>query len=462
MPSFLTDFEPDSHRIRQIAADLQNHMALYGYMSVDTPIIEEVSRLAENAHGAIDDHAFSFDWAGHELTARSDFTTAALRQYLDHNRQDIVRWQFSGPLIKTHPQDPSHIQQRYYVGAELLGMSGPEAEAEVLSMTALGLARQGFEDWVLVIGHAGLTRQTLTHFGLPTSIQELLHNHRHLLTNRENGKATLRRQLSLDWLCVQYSHESGGDSLAVSDAQRLLDMLGGTVSTHSLAPQDIARYVKAERIIESLPWDQIDSALVFLQQWLRTQASPKSALNTIEGMIGDDDVAWQMCADWKSVFDLLNAYEVPEEHIHVQPDWHHTDQPYTGIIFEFRTRDGVPLAAGGRYNEFVRSSKGSQTIPAIGFASDISRLAEFDTSHSDGHTRTVSLITGSHTDIVAAKWAQALRQRGIAVTLVNAVNARADTAMVVREDGTVQYQQQFYSMEQIDFLMITLNGLANL
>ena len=461
MQQFLSDFEQDTRRVRQIVTDLQAHLTLYGYTPIDTPIIENAALFSAQTENPDEGRLLTFDWAGHRLALRPEFTSAALHQYINQKRQDIVRWQFSGPLFKTGIQDSQRVQQRYYVGAELIGMSGPQSEAEILSMIAHGLARQELKDWVLLIGHAGLTRQLLTHFDLDTATQELIHRHRHLLTDLENGQTMLRRQLSLDRLCAQYTHESGGDILVDSDAHRSLDVLGGILSPHALAPQDIPRYVQADRIIQTIQWDQVDTALDFLQKWLHIREAPYVAFNIIEGYIGDDDVAWQMCDDWRAVVNFLDAYSVPVDHIAIQPDWAYIEQPYTGIFFEIRAGDRVPLVTGGRYNEFIRSTGGTQTIPAMGFACDILHLAEACTGCSDTRVHTINLITGSNTDIVAAKWAQALRQRGVAVALVNAVNARADTSIVVREDGTLQFGQQFYTMEQIDFLMITLTGSAS-
>jgi len=150
---------------------------------------------------------------------------------------------------------------------------------------------------------------------------------------------------------------------------------------------------------------------------------------------------------------------VPPEHILIQTDATGFEDYYTGLVFELCSPDGQRLAKGGRYNDFARFLGYAQTLPLVGFAYDLELIERVLPPVAHKTPSPIHLITGRHTDVAAARWATALRQRGIATEVVNPAQAKGEIPLFVREDGRVQLGQQFYSPEQIDLLVITLSGL---
>ena len=171
MQAFPFHVESENDQERQLAIELQKHMALYGYTPIETPIVERIGMFIAQEGDPSVQQGFTFEWDGKQLALRPGFTLTAAHRYVRRKRQDIVRWQFGGPLFDVDPTNAENRIQRYGVGAELIGISGPAPEAEIISMATRGLMTQGINDWTLYIGHAELTRQLLSRFGLDTPTQ---------------------------------------------------------------------------------------------------------------------------------------------------------------------------------------------------------------------------------------------------------------------------------------------------
>ncbi|HEX2622944.1 MAG TPA: ATP phosphoribosyltransferase regulatory subunit, partial [Phototrophicaceae bacterium] len=126
---------------------LQKHMAHFGYVLIDTPVIEPASLFLTKAGDQIIEHLFSFEHNGQHYALRPEFTASAANRYVKQHLEGVVRWQFNGPVFEDMPELAGQHWEYISVGAELIGMAGSDADAEMMSMAATGLTAQGLVNW---------------------------------------------------------------------------------------------------------------------------------------------------------------------------------------------------------------------------------------------------------------------------------------------------------------------------
>jgi ATP phosphoribosyltransferase regulatory subunit len=447
---------------RQIADQLQDHMALYGYQLIETSIIEQADLFLTKAGDQIAERLFTFERHGQMLALRPEFTAAAAHRYITRREQAIARWQFSGPIFADDHEQTGSQYQHYSAGAELIGLPGTTAEAEIISMAVHGVTRLGIEDPLLVIGHVGLTRHLLSRFALEPHTQRFILGHRSALRDDQRGKAYVQELLDR-YLPPPHAQPVTGDEIPGSDlqttfgAQQMLDvLLDGSRRGETMGGRtrhDIARRLLQKRR-QAYEREQIDAALDFLQDWIRIHAEPQTALPAIENFIGADSTARALLDAWLETLDLLQACQIPVDSLIIQPDLARTWDYYTGLVFELHTTGGDQIGGGGRYDELARLIGSGREIPAVGFAYYLDHLVR-TVAQTTSDRKAPVLVTGNYAG-EAMHWAHRLRTRGIAAAFAAAIPGGESPMLIVQENGSVRFGDRSYIPAQLDELVQTL------
>ncbi|PJF22803.1 MAG: hypothetical protein CUN56_04140 [Phototrophicales bacterium] len=450
----------DGQPLNQLIAKLQGHMTRYGYQLIETPIIEKADLFLTKAGDQVAERLFTFERHGHNLALRPEFTAAAAHLYITTKHKTPVRWQFNGPIFEDNPSDPTQQYQHYSSGAELIGLAGPIAEAEIISMAVQGLKELEIEDWTLVIGHVGLTRHLLASFDLDPRTQHFILSHRDMLRYGSKGKINL---LALLAQYIPYMERQHPEYISQNSAEDLLEVLLNTTANASTmggrSRDDIARRLLRKRQ-QGAQATQIKDALYFLQKWMNIRSTPAWAMDDIENFVGYDVDAAALYADWQTVIQLLQAYQIPLERVMIQPDLARTWDYYTGLVFEIRTETGLQLAGGGRYDELTRLIGGVDSVPAVGFAYYVDRLLRILPKAHIEQPRTFYLLMNVSNSAIAAQWATELRKRSINIILTDQAEhtANAIISLQVDTNGNLLLGRKTYTFETIDLLVKTLNG----
>ncbi len=452
---------PPDHR-HHLAERLGAFMSHFGYERLETPIIDSADLFLTRAGDQIIDHLFTFERLGHQWALRPEFTAAAAHAYAERfpDHQPVVRWQFRGSVFEDNPNADSY--QRYSIGAELIGMAGDAADAEIIAMAAGGIDHLGSSGWTLVLGHVQLMRLLLSRFNLDSRTGRFLLNHLASLRDPAEGKAhvlaLLDRLLGRGDLPEVATDYAVGDSAAELNTQQILDVLldatqhGATMGGRTR--HDIVRRLlqKRQRANER---DQIVAAIDFLERWTAIDDMPETAFRQIEMMIATDDVAAHgVVTSWRRVIALLDAYGIPADSIRVQPALARNWDYYTGIVFEINSADGLHLGGGGRYDELTRLIGGKRDVPAVGFAYYADALAKAVPLLKSAPRQALTIAVTPETDAVAVHWAQALRGRGVPVVLMP--DAAASPTLIPLTDGSARLGAQTYRLEHIDALIASL------
>lgn len=462
MQSYRPIARSSAHQLQQIAIYLQDHMALYGYHLIETPIIEDADLFLTKAGDTIAERLFRFERYGHMLALRPEFTAAAARLYAQNqDAGELARWQFSGPIFVDDPQRSGRRQyQQNSAGAELIGLAGPAADAEITSMAVHGLTAYDLRDWTLLLGHVGLTRRLLARYELDERTQRFILNHRHLLREGDAGRDQLFQKMAA-YFPRGYRDQADETDMTQGNTEQVLDTLldssRGAQTMGGRSREDIARRLLRKRQ-QAAQQTQIEEAVYFLQGWMNIRSSPEWALDEIENFIGNDGYAQTIYGQWREALNLLDAYQISLDNVIIQPDLARSWDYYTGMVFELRTDAGALLAGGGRYDDLTRLLGADQSTPAVGFAYDLDNIVHALTTPRPAPPRLIYMAENIETCIPAAQWAHMLRQRGVAIALVEDPPADAAVILSVEDDGQARLGNRTYTLEEIEMLVTTLNG----
>ena len=195
LPPGTRDVLPAEWALRsQLRGRLSAEFAAWGYQGIELPALE----LHDPQHPQ-QGRAFKLiDRGGEVLTLRSEFTTAVRRlvrtQFADGPFP--LRLQYGGRLwLAGQASELGRLREFTQLGVELIGVSTPQADAELLDLSLSALNTVGVRGQ-LEVGHPGFLDALLDDAGLPEALRAQLHD----VFDRKSGPdlAALMRSAGLD------------------------------------------------------------------------------------------------------------------------------------------------------------------------------------------------------------------------------------------------------------------------
>lgn len=118
-----------------------NVLSMYGYQEIRTPILEH-TKVFTRGVGEVTDivekemYSFTDSMNGDQLTLRPECTSAVVRAVNEHNLLygTTQRLWYCGPMFRHERPQRGRYRQFYQLGAEALGMAGPDIDAEMIMM----------------------------------------------------------------------------------------------------------------------------------------------------------------------------------------------------------------------------------------------------------------------------------------------------------------------------------------
>lgn len=119
----------------------QSVLQSYGFQQIRTPIVEE-TKLFARAIGAVTDivekemYSFTDSMNGDELTLRPEGTAGAVRAVVEHNLvyEGPKRLWYKGQMFRHERPQKGRYRQFYQFGAEAVGFTGPDIDAELIML----------------------------------------------------------------------------------------------------------------------------------------------------------------------------------------------------------------------------------------------------------------------------------------------------------------------------------------
>jgi ATP phosphoribosyltransferase regulatory subunit len=165
LPENISDILPlEARRVEELRRSLLDLYRGYGYELVIPPLIEYLDSLLTGTGSDLDLRMFKLtdQASGRLLGLRADATPQVAR--IDAhilNRKGVARLCYAGSVLHARPLHPLASREPLQVGAELYGMAGPEADAEVIELAVASLRLAGVSAVHLDLGHTAVVRALL-------------------------------------------------------------------------------------------------------------------------------------------------------------------------------------------------------------------------------------------------------------------------------------------------------------
>ena len=120
---------------------VQSVLKSYGFQQIRTPIVESTALFARGL-GAVTDivekemYSFTDSMNGDQLTLRPESTAGVVRAVLEHNLayDGPKRLWYAGPMFRHERPQRGRYRQFHQVGAEAIGFTGPDIDAELIML----------------------------------------------------------------------------------------------------------------------------------------------------------------------------------------------------------------------------------------------------------------------------------------------------------------------------------------
>ena len=271
-PRGTRDFTPDVMSRRLAFENLLESKALsHGFKRVQTPIFETLDLFTAKSGPGVVKQLYAFqDKSDRALTLRPELTAPVMRMVSEEMRAypKPLRLSYFGQCFRYEESKKGRYREFFQYGAELIGASGPLAEAEVVALAIDMLDGCGLIDYEVRIGHVGVLRDILTGLGLSQEGEP------------ESSVASAMRLLDKgDWNGLSELFAANGvDSSATQNLRNLSELDGG------IETLDSARDILSNMDVSLESLDELASMLSALDALAPTPPSLKVNLCVARGL----------------------------------------------------------------------------------------------------------------------------------------------------------------------------------
>ncbi|MGI6432833.1 MAG: histidine--tRNA ligase [Sphaerochaetaceae bacterium] len=348
---------------KAVITNLEQTFLRYGFVPIDTPVLEYTEVLLGKGGGETDKQIFHFlDNGGRDVALRFDLTVPFARFMAAHYHElslPFKRYHIAKVWRGENPQK-GRYREFYQCDFDIVGLDTVEADTEILLMMQQALFRLGLTDFTIHVSHRGVFNALLKELNQQEQEVEIL---------------------------------------------RIVDKL------RKIGPQEVAYQLQeltneqaAQRILQYIQNVENEKPLTTLK---RLETLVPSATEPLQRL-------YQVFTTLEHL-DLLDAFCI-DTSITRGLDY------YTGIVFETFLNQ-LPaigsVCSGGRYNELA-SLYTKEHLPGVGSSIGLDRLlAALDELNSPlltSSNRTEILIFNQeeHMQKTYQKWAHQLRSHGLA------------------------------------------------
>lgn len=222
---------PESARWEALEGKVRALMRRYAYENIRTPIVEQTAlfvRSLGDATDIVEKEMYSFDdrLNGEALTLRPENTAGVVRAVVEHSMlyNGGKRLYYIGPMFRHERPQRGRYRQFHQIGAEALGFSGAEVDAELILMAHALWKELGLTDIALQINSLGQPAERVLHRAALVA---------HFEQNASILDEDAKRRLHLNPLRLLDSKNPQMQSVIVA-APKLLDFLGEESRAHLL------------------------------------------------------------------------------------------------------------------------------------------------------------------------------------------------------------------------------------
>lgn len=351
-----------------------------GYTAIEPPVLQPAELFLDLSGEEMRRRMFvTLDANGSELCLRPEYTIPVCRAHLAaRNATTPAQYCYRGPVFRLRAGETGEFQQ---AGVESIGRRDIAAtDAEMLGLAAEALDQLGIVAQRTVLGDVGLLEALLTALDIPAAARARLM--RAIVAGE--GHAALAEPEATDEAESGVIRHAG--LLAALEGQDpeaarafVEDVLSiaGITSVGGRSAGDIARRFLASA---GRHGDDIASeARTILRRYLAIAGDPDAAAAEIRALTADAGLGMDQALDlFEERNGFLAAHGIDPAQLAFRADFARNLDYYTGFIFDIAADPdpaAKPLAGGGRYDRLARHLDPGQSLPAIGCAFWLDRIA---------------------------------------------------------------------------------------
>lgn len=235
----MNDLLPDDAPLWELFENtVQSVLKSYGFQQIRTPIVEPTA-LFSRGLGEVTDivekemYSFEDSMNGDKLTLRPENTAGIVRAALEHNLtyDGPRRLWYNGPMFRHEKPQRGRYRQFHQIGAEALGFSGPDIDAELIMMCQRLWDDLGLQNVRLELNSIGDAEERSQH---RAALIAYFEQHKDVLD------AEAQRRLYTNPLRILDSKNPAMQEM-VNAAPKLMDYLGDESRAHFEGVQSILR-----------------------------------------------------------------------------------------------------------------------------------------------------------------------------------------------------------------------------
>ncbi|MEX1157474.1 MAG: HisS family protein, partial [Thermomicrobiales bacterium] len=359
---------------RRLTANASAH----GYEQVETPVLEHTDLFLRKSGGDRIAQLYAFEHRGRNLTLRPEFTAPAVRLYIEHMQGDPlpVRLSFTGPVFRYEKPQSGRSRQFTEFGCELIGASGPLADAEIIGLALDGLRQAGVARPRLVLGHIGIVIGFLGGLEIDQRAQDWLTWSMERLRKGDDSAHDLpphleRLEASLDESgLLPATDDIDTETVAAILRQAGVDFTGGTRS-----PEDIVNglFAKRRRRYDA---QVLRDAASFVSALTRLSGPPDTVIQPLRELVAARGLDLGPLDELEQIIAMLTSTGLNPDDIRIDLGMGRGLHYYTGMLFEIYTDSlaGPQLCGGGRYDDLAQILGARQPVAACGFSFGLERI----------------------------------------------------------------------------------------
>ena len=369
---------------------LMSEITSWGYARIETPLLEEADLFLRKSGGELAAQLYGVDDpGGRRVALRPEYTASVIRAFIaaDDDGRLPSRWCYAGPVLRHQPLEQGERRQVTQIGAELIGASGPLADAEVLAVACEGLKRAGIRRSVITLGHLDVLGGLLQGFGLSDRAELFLLSRLNVLKDPGQGTDALLEEARLLRLLPNGAGATDNSvldsvltDLAPQEARSVVHQIVAALGPGWVGSREMDEVESRllDKLRESEDPEKMQQAVRFLTELARIRGDGPSVLREAEAVVRRYGLEDRHLEPLGQLVEIIGALPDMND---LQKVWDLGFAPglayYTGVVFELTHPDlpGRPLGSGGRYDGLVKALGGAD-LPALGFAYSLEIMDE--------------------------------------------------------------------------------------
>ena len=320
LPGFMELLPNEQILFNKMKATIQKSYESYGFLPLDTPIIEDAEILLAKAGGETEKQIYRFMKGENDLALRFDLTVPLAKyvtEYYDKLSFPFKRYQI-GKVYRGEKPQRGRFREFYQCDIDIIGDGELSIanDAELASVIYNTFINLGFDDFTICINNRKILNGLFEGLDLKNNSAEIL---------------------------------------------RIIDKID------KIGPDNVRK-----ELCEAIPEDKVNTIINFIS----ISGSNDEKIQALENMDIINETWNEGLKDLKEVISFIRIFMVPEENLKIDLTIARGLDYYTGTVYETflnKYRNLGSVCSGGRYDNLTEYYS-TRKMPGVGISIGLSRL----------------------------------------------------------------------------------------